>query len=179
MLVHILKGKGIHTAFFCIETDRDSLHCPDIIHCTDFIKICQRDMPAVLIDFHRRDRCRYLLHNASPSSPYRSFVWLMNSSRVDPLKPLELQVAISHHPFIPADLLEDQRQGRGNLFPRKMGQRAGAAGNAQSGRMKELTGKPVFSFQPLIKSSVPRTYNLRRWDVPQPRDARGSDGSSR
>ena len=40
MRMNVRKGKSFYTAFFCIEADRDSLYCSDIIYGTFLFKIC-------------------------------------------------------------------------------------------------------------------------------------------
>ena len=61
MFVYILQRKCIRTTFFCIKTDGNPLHCTDIIYCTDFIKICQCDMPMFFIYLYRSNWCWNLL----------------------------------------------------------------------------------------------------------------------
>ena len=51
----IVKRKGVHRTFFGIETDRNPLDSPDIIHRTLLVKIGQRDVAALLINGNRRD----------------------------------------------------------------------------------------------------------------------------
>ena len=53
VLVHILQGKGVRRAFLGVKADGDSLNRPDIIHRTDLVKICQCNMPVLLVDLHR------------------------------------------------------------------------------------------------------------------------------
>ena len=90
--MYILKWEGIYITLFRIKTDRDSLHCSDIVYRTFLVKICQRDVPVLLVDFDRRNRGRDL--NARLLSRYFSFVRLIKSSSVDPRSPLEFQVAM-------------------------------------------------------------------------------------
>ena len=100
VLMDILKRKRIGSAFLGIEADRDSLYRSDIIHGTYLIEISQRDMPAFLIDLNRCDGVGIFCIRASPVSVYLSFVWLINSSRVDPRSPLEFHVAIAYCSFL-------------------------------------------------------------------------------
>lgn len=62
MLMDILKGKRIGTAFLGIKTHRNSLYYADIIYRTFFFKICQRNMSGFLINADRCNRRRNLLH---------------------------------------------------------------------------------------------------------------------
>ena len=61
MPVNVLQGKGILGTFLCIEADRNALYNSDIVYRTFLVKICQRDMPVLLVDFDRRNRGRDLL----------------------------------------------------------------------------------------------------------------------
>lgn len=67
--MNVCKGKGLYTAFFCIEADRNSLYCSDIIYCTFLFKICQRNMTAIFIHFHRGDRRRNFLDQGQSLFP--------------------------------------------------------------------------------------------------------------
>ena len=94
MPVNVLQGKGILGTFLCIETDRNALYNSDIVYRTFLVKICQRDVPVLLVDFDRRNRGRDLLDQCQITFQIFSFVRLIKSSSVDPRSPLEFQVAM-------------------------------------------------------------------------------------
>ena len=94
MLMYILKRESVCVAFFCVKTDRDPLHCANVIDGTLLIKIRQRNMSGCLININGSDWSRDFL-DQSPFSKYFSLVRLINSSKVEPLKPREFHVAIS------------------------------------------------------------------------------------
>ena len=50
MLMNVLKGKSIHSAFLGVKTDRNPLHNSDIVHRTLLIKVSKGNMPALLIN---------------------------------------------------------------------------------------------------------------------------------
>ena len=54
MLMYILKRESVCVAFFCVKTDRDPLHCANVIDGTLLVKIRQRYMPACLINLNGR-----------------------------------------------------------------------------------------------------------------------------
>ena len=66
MLMNVLKRKGVAVTLLGSEADRDALNCPDVIHRTFLIEICQRNMAALLINFDRRNRRRTLLNQREP-----------------------------------------------------------------------------------------------------------------
>lgn len=92
--MHILHRKCGHITLLGIKADRDALHCSNIVHSTFLIKIRKRNMPVFLVNLDGGDRVGTFWINASPFSRYRSLVRLIISSRVEPLNPLEFQVAI-------------------------------------------------------------------------------------
>ena len=54
--MNVLQRKRIRLTFLCIKADRDALYRTDIINGTFLIKISQRDMAVLLINFDRCDR---------------------------------------------------------------------------------------------------------------------------
>ena len=60
--MNIMEWKTIRRTLLGIEADRYALNDTDIIHGTLFIKVSQGDMPGLLINVDRCDRCRYLLN---------------------------------------------------------------------------------------------------------------------
>ena len=64
MFMNILKWKYVFCTFFCIKTNRNSLHNPNIINSTLLIKISKRNMTFCLIKSDWLDRCRYFLHKS-------------------------------------------------------------------------------------------------------------------
>ena len=66
---HVAQIPSFPRAFFCIEADRDSLYCSDIIYGTFLFKICQRDMPGGFIHFNRSDRRRDFLDEGQSLFP--------------------------------------------------------------------------------------------------------------
>ena len=79
VLMDILQAKRIAIAFLGVKAHRNALNRSDVIHRTLLVKISQCDMPVLFINFDGRDR---------------RLVRLMRSSRVEPRRPLEFQVAI-------------------------------------------------------------------------------------
>ena len=61
MLMDILKRKGVCVTFFCVKTDRDPLHCANVIDGTLLIKIRQRNMSGCLININGSDWSRDFL----------------------------------------------------------------------------------------------------------------------
>ena len=61
MLMNVTHCKCISGTFLCIEADRNALYNSDIVYRTFLVKICQRDVPVLLVDFDRRNRGRDLL----------------------------------------------------------------------------------------------------------------------
>ena len=55
MLMYILKRESVCVAFFCVKTDRDPLHCANVIDGTLLVKIRQRNMSGCLININGSD----------------------------------------------------------------------------------------------------------------------------
>ena len=61
MLMYILKRESVCVAFFCVKTDRDPLHCANVIDGTLLVKIRQRNMSGCLININGSDWSRDFL----------------------------------------------------------------------------------------------------------------------
>ena len=69
MCVNILQGEIIRTTFFRIKAYRYSLHSANIVHGTFLVEICQSNMPALLVDTHRRNGSRHFLNKRQSLFP--------------------------------------------------------------------------------------------------------------
>ena len=61
MRMDVLKRESLLSAFLGVKTDRDPLYHAYIVNGTLLVKVGERDMPALAIDLHRRDRRRDFL----------------------------------------------------------------------------------------------------------------------
>ena len=57
----ILKRKGVCVTFFCVKTDRNPLHCANVIDGTLLVKIRQRNMSGCLVNINGSDWSRDFL----------------------------------------------------------------------------------------------------------------------
>lgn len=95
MLMYIGKGKRVGITFFCIKAYRDSLYSANIVDRTLLLKISQCNVSGFRLHLYRCNRSGNLLYERQAVLPVFSFVLFIMSSKVEPLKPLEFQVAIS------------------------------------------------------------------------------------
>lgn len=100
MLVYILKRKSVRGTLLSIEADGNPLYHAYIVHGAFLVKIGQGDMSVFLIYINRFDRGWNLLDQSQPAVPVFFVGVIDKTSRVDPLSPLEFQVAI--FTFLPA-----------------------------------------------------------------------------
>lgn len=95
MLMYIGKGKRVGITFLCIKAYRDSLYSANIVDRTLLLEISQCNVSGFRLHLYRCNRSGNLLYERQAVLPVFSFVLFIMSSKVEPLKPLEFQVAIS------------------------------------------------------------------------------------